>query len=313
MRSRPPSRRPGADDFRPEAVRAAVLARSLQHPATILPLAACAVGALWNGVLGVGEAPLVATLLSGFVGLSSWVFQYIIRGEVLAKRHVSRLRELRREHDDREGESIALECEQAGFAEGAREARGLRAAHQKLEQFLLARAPGGEDLGAERFRVLAEDSYAEGVAILRRALSIFMVLRGIDAAALQREAREWRTQREAASEGERAALDRRIEAHEKRIALFREREKLLPELLSDANDIETALDSAHLEVVDLVGADAEAPLAQSGAAVRLQQAVEAARRVEARLREVDPDERRDDREYLDAGRQPDVYKTETVP
>lgn len=311
-RSRQSVEKPTADDFRPEAVRRAVLALSLQHPATILPLAACAVGVLWNLVFGAGDPALAVTLISGFAGLSSWVFQFIIRGDLLAQRHIGRLRELRQELQDREGESINSECERAGFTEGAKEARELRTAQQKLNQFLLARA-AGDDLGAERFRILAEDSYHEGVAILRRALSLFTALRSIDVAALEQESRAWQAQREAAPDAERAALDRRIESHRKRIALFREREKLLPQLLSEANEIETALDSAHLEVVDLVGADADAQLARSGTAARLQQAVEAARRVEARLRESGPEERGDDREYLDAGRQPHVYKTETAP
>jgi hypothetical protein len=313
QRPRPPVEKPTADDFRPEAVRRAVLARALQHPATLLPLSVCAVGALWNTVLGVSDPALVATLLSGFAGLSSWVFQFIIRGDVLAKRHIGRLRELRAEHQAREGESIAAECERAGFAEGAKEARELRAAYQKLDQFLLARAADEGDLGAERFRVLAEDSYQEGVAVLRRALTLFTALRSIDASALEAERRAWQAQRDQAPDGERAALERRIEAHEKRLAHYRERERLLPELLAEANEIETALERAHLEAVDLVGADAAAQLAQSGTAARLQQAIDAARSVEARLRAIGHDERGDEREYLDAGRQPRVYKTETVP
>jgi hypothetical protein len=310
---REPVEKPTADDFRDEAVRRAVLARSLQHPATILPLAACAVGVLWNSVLGVDGTALAATLLGGFVGLSSFVFQFIIRGEVLARRHIQRLRELRQEREDREGESIAAECESAGFAEGAREARELRTAYQRLNQFLLSRDTDGDDLGAERFRMLAEDSYQEGVAILRRALALFEALRGIDVQALERESHAWSEQRTTVADGERTALERRIEAHTKRIALFREREKLLAQLISETNEIETALDSAHLEVVDLVGADADAQLAQSGTAARLQQAVEAARSVEARLRAVASMERGDEREYLDAARQPDVYRTETAP
>ena len=304
--------KPTADDFQPAAVRRAVLARSLQHPGTILPLAAGAVGVLWNAVLGVSGAALAATLLIGFVGLSSWVFQFIIRGDVLAKRHIQRLRELRQEQEDREGESIAAECEHSAFAEGARVARELRASYQKLNQFLQTREDG-DNLGAERFRILAEDSYQEGVAILRRALTLFEALRGIDIQVLEQERRAWSQKRDEAADGERAALEHKIESHGKRIALFHEREKLLAQLISETDEIETALDNAHLEVVDLVGADADAKLAQSGTAVRLQQAVEAARNVEARLNSVGPDQRSDDREYLDAARPPNAYRTETAP
>jgi hypothetical protein len=63
--------------------------------------------------------------------------------------------------------------------------------------------------------------------------------------------------------------------------------------------LETALETAHLEIVDLVGqAVSSGPLASS-AASHLERAVEAARRVEQRLRGFGDEDTRADEQYLE--------------
>ncbi len=150
---------------------------------------------------------------------------------------------------------------------------------------------------AERFRVLAEETYRHGVTILKRALNLFQALQQVDVNTLEQERLAWIQQRE--REGTAESLERNIEAHTKRLDRYHQREEELRALIAQLNELETALETAHLEVVDLVGqAVSGGPLA-SNAASHLERAVEAARRVEQRLRGFGNEDARADEEYLE--------------
>ena len=97
-----------------------------------------------------------------------------------------------------------------------------------------------------------------------------------------RSGRDWISQQQ--QEGPSESLARNIEAHTTRLDRYRQREEELRTLLAQLNELETALATAYLEIVDLVGQDTSAGLFESGAAAHLERAVEAARRVEQRLR-----------------------------
>lgn len=295
-------KRPSADDFTPEAVRREVFQQTLQHPATVLPLAVGLVAGLWSAVIGVSEPSLALMLASGFVATSAWIVNFFVRGEDRAARHVRELRERRAAIHHKEGSEIVELCERAGFAEGAKEARDLQAAFAKLRAFLDKQGAEGENLSVDRFRVLAEDSHQDGVRILRRALSIHEALGSIDVRVLVQERDAWLASRAGLPDSERAALDRRIESHTKRVDLFRERERVLPLLLAEANEIETALENAHLAAVDLVGEGARAPFENGRPATELEAAVQAARRVEERLRDLGTREQDHDHEYIEAAK-----------
>jgi hypothetical protein len=69
-------------------------------------------------------------------------------------------------------------------------------------------------------------------------------------------------------------------------------------IIAHLNELETALETAHLEIVDLVGQGVNAGPSASDAASHLERAVEAARRVEQRLRGIGAEDTRADEEYL---------------
>jgi hypothetical protein len=69
------------------------------------------------------------------------------------------------------------------------------------------------------------------------------------------------------------------------------------------NELETALETAYLEVIDLVGPDAATRVLESGAASRLETAIAAAHRVEQRLQGLDDADTRDDEVYRKVGEQ----------
>jgi hypothetical protein len=293
----PLDRKPTAEDFTPRAVQRAVLQTTLQHPATILPAALATVAALWSVAIDLSPASLIAMLGLGFVSAGAWVINYVGRGDKLVEQHIQELRALRVEHDRREVEELALGCREAGFLAGAKEAKELTEAYHQLHGFLAEQGAGQANASAERFRVLAEETYRHGIAILQRAVNLFQALQSVDVGTLEQERQAWVSQRE--QEGPSDSLDRNIEAHTKRVDRYRRREEELRALIAQLNELETALETAYLEVIDLVGHAAHGELFESGAAAHLERAVEAARRVEQRLRGVGDQDARADEKYLE--------------
>jgi len=286
-----------AEDFTPRAVQRAVLQDTLQHPATILPGALATVAALWSVAIDLSPASLLAMLGFGFVSAAAWVINYVGRGDTLAERHIHKLRALRADYERREVEELALACQRAGFIAGAQGVQELTAAYHKLHHFLVEQQAGQGNVSGEQFRVLAEDTYRHGVAIAHRALNLFQALQGVDVHTLEQERQTWIRQRE--QEGSSESLERNIESCTKRLDRYRRRTEELQTLLAQLNELETALETTYLEVVDLVGQETSAGLFESGAAAHLERAVAAARRVEQRLRGFGSADTQADEEYLE--------------
>jgi hypothetical protein len=286
-----------AEDFTARAVQRAVLHDTLQHPATLLPGALAMVAALWSVAIDLSPASLLAMLGFGFASAAAWVVNYVGRGDTLAERHIQKLRALRADHERREVEELALACQRAGFSAGTKEAQELTAAYYKLHQFLVVQQAGQGNASGERFRILAEDTYRHGITILHRALNLFQALRGVDVDTLEQERQAWLRQRE--QEGASESLARNIEAHTKRLDRYHRREEELQTLIAQLNELETALATAYLEIVDLVGQETSVGLFESGAAAHLERAVAAARRVEQRLRGFGSADPSADEEYLE--------------
>jgi hypothetical protein len=278
-------------------VRRAVLQDTLQHPVTILPAALAAVAALWSVAVDLSPASLMAALGCGFISVGAWVINYIGRGDTLVERHIQQLRTRRDDYARREVDELTLACEQAGFSAGVKEAQDLSKAYHKLHQFLIEQQAGQENASIERFRVLAQETYRHGVVILRRALNLFRALQRVDVETLQQERAGWIEQRP--DEGAVDSLERNIGAHTKRLDRYHQRQEELHALIAQLNELETALETAHLEVADLVGQGSQAGFFTSEAASHLERAVEAARRVEQRLRGFSDEDRRADEEYLE--------------
>lgn len=291
---------PTAQDFTPRAVQRAVQKEALQHPLTILPAAAAGVGML--SLLAFGPDPIaaLATLGLGVLAAASWGFHYILNGERRAARHVAMLRERRRNHHREQVERLAEACDAIGFAAGAKEARELAAAWQKLIDFLHSRPGGERDNDNTGFFALAEAASNEGAGILRQALTVFAALRSVDCDQLEREVATWQAQLRSAPAGDRRALSSQIEVHQKRIAAYQQRQERLRQLLAEVNRLEGALETTYLQATELTLADGAASLRAGGAATELERAVAAARRTEEQLRTLETGWSDADLGYLDA-------------
>jgi hypothetical protein len=296
--SKTPSKgqQPTAEDFSPRAVNRAVLSETLQHPLTILPAALSGVGALSIGILGLAPTSAALTFASTLLAAGAWIVNYFLRGETFAERYVERLQEKRLALREEEVEGLVREWQATGHADGIQQLRDLREAYAQLRAFLEERLAGeqGHGLQLRRLQVLAEDTFRGGVAILRQALHLVRALASVDRATLERELATWQ-----AEEGQSSTLVTRIAAHEERLELCAEQEEAIEHLLAESEILEAALQKTHLEAAKLESPDVL--FARGHTASELERAVEAARRVEERLRGREAVAAGDDI-YLEAGR-----------
>jgi hypothetical protein len=294
----PKRERPVPEDFTPQAIQRAVLAETLQHPATILPWAGATVAGVWTLLMGATPESVIALMSGLFAGAAAWVVNFYIRGDARARVHVEKLRSLRREFDVESLEELEATCLQARFKQGAKEAAELKAAYLKFGEFLSNKAKRSDDLQSQRLSVLAEDTYREGRAILAKALQVFVALNSVNVGTLRRERDELQDNLKTCKKSQVESLEQQLEVQQKRIELYERQETLLSQLLTEANELEAALETAYLEVVELVAQDAELTSWQSGAGTRLERAVEGARRAEEKLRGLTNGTSAEDEMYL---------------
>ncbi len=296
---------PGAEAFTREAIYRAVLKDTVQHPMTLLPAVASALGGLSMGLFGADPTTLAVTFGGALAATGVWVYNYFVRGEVLAKKRVEKLRTLREQRRHQQVADLEVDWQKAGLAEGVQQARELKEVYQKLEAFLSGRleeaggvvGSGAGGFNVQRLMVLAEDTYREGVAILRAALATYQALQQVDHEKLRRELAGWQQElasvRQASEETVRIeSLETRIASHERRLQLFKERVESVDRLFAESEALESALETTYLEAVDLKGS--EDLFARGQAVSSLERAVGAARRVEDRLRAMENPGKDDD-------------------
>ncbi len=272
------------EDLRGPALNRWLWKYSLQHPATILPAAVAAVALFYGTLIEFSPAALAVSIVAGAAGVLSWGVNYFLRGIDLVKKRQAALQQQLARQEVARVHDIAGQCSQAGFELGAKEARELTSAYEKLLSFLDSR--DRDDLGAVQFRTLAKSTYQQGIAILKRALSLHRVVCTVDVGQLERELAQFKIQRahlaqDPAKTAELEAQEQMIATHKRRLEQVRKQQKEILILISRSNELEGALETSRLRIAGLEGASG--PLSTGGAAESLQAAVEAARRTEASL------------------------------
>jgi hypothetical protein len=300
-------RQPTADDFSNRQIKKKVLLDALQHPTTLYSAAAAVLSGLYMGLVSFDETSFAVTLAAGLFSLISFVYHYFIRGEKAAREHVQELLERRRSFKEQQGEDIEKRCRSAGFQEGEKAAKELKEAYTRLDVFLKEQLEKKQTLTAQRFLILAEESYYQGIQFLNKALALFQAIGHIDENKLKQEMRAWQEELERAKQDEQKGkeykelltrtLTEKINSQTRRLQLYTERKETLEQVLSQSETLEATLDSTYLEAVDLAADGAY--LQSNNAAANLERAVAAARKVENRLRGMDagqPDEIYDSQE-----------------
>jgi hypothetical protein len=293
-------KKPKAEDFTGEAVSKAVLKETLEHPATIYPVAGSALAVAWTVMVAASPTSVAFALGCAFVGASAFIYNYVIKGPDRAAAYVTKLRELRRSHSLIEIEQFALECSRNGLVEGARGARELKSAYISLTDYLSSHKEG---IAADRFGVLAEDTFQEGVSILQQALAIYKAIEVTDIAVLQKDLDRLKRQRASLDPKSQLikSVDVQMEAAQHRIDLEIQQQNQLAQLFAQASEIEAALQSTYIELIDMQSHNQLGALNEDGgAANRLKSAVDVARRVERKLRGDDSESQAKRDKYLQA-------------
>jgi len=282
-------------DLSSGAIEKHILNETIQNPLTTFSAAVAVLSGLYMLVFGVNSPSLLLAAGAGFLSLGTFIFNYFIRGEKLAQEFVRT--QLATQRAARENEIVAIynEFKKMGAAEGEQAATELSQAYQKFKTFLQAHTAKGAAMQTMRLQILAEETYFKGVDVLQNALAVTKALREIDVKKLERELQDWKKQQ--VENRESSALERRIELNQSRVTSYRQRESALAELFAECEACEAALEEAYMQ---FAGAEAAQVLPKPNvddAITRLETAVTAARRVEARLRNIGSG----DEVYLSAG------------
>jgi hypothetical protein len=272
-------------DLSSGAIEKHILNETLQNPLTTFSAAVAVLAGLYMLAFGVNQPSLLLAAGAGFLSLATFIFNYFIRGEKLAQEYVRM--QLAKQRAARENEIVTIfnEFKKIGAAEGEQAATELGQAYQKFKNFLQAHTAKGASMQTMRLQILAEETYFKGVDVLQNALAVTKALCEIDVKKLEREVQDWKKRQ--VENRESNALERRIELNESRITSYRQRESALPELFAECEACEAALEEAYMQ---FAGAEAATVLPKPNvddAITRLETAVAAARRVEARLRNID--------------------------
>jgi hypothetical protein len=269
-------------------VRSGVLRDAIQHPTTLLPLAVGILSGIWSLSFGWTESTFLWTAIPAVLGASSFVCHYFMRFDTLAQRQMKRLQAKELDRRREASGQLERECRQAGFSEGAKEVKELEHAFLQLWQFIRAKDAQQKSSQAGKFLTLAEDSFREGLGMVASALDTFKLLQTLDHGRLQRELVGWMADmKKYQRDPERhmaqiEALKTRIRSHQSRIQVYRAKLEQVHQCLAQSEVIEAALETTLLEVSEFLQQDQFTARAET--ATRLEQAVQAARNVEERLR-----------------------------
>lgn len=298
---------PTEKDFSGAAVQQYVFKETIQHPATIIPLGVAGgfTGLMILGLMSMNPVTLIVPLVAGLAGGGAWIYNYSVRGKEIAARYIQDLRNQLETVREEEIRKVREKCSAVGFEEGQKEANELETAYLKLRSYLEDRSKSGQELDAARYQSLARDIYREGLKLISSAFEAQKALKAIDIKALRRDKEKYAKQLERAevNSSEAKSLQSRIKNHDDRIVAYDRHSEVVFQLMDQLEGLEGALENAYLELVDLSQGRGLTTTAES--ANRLEQAVQAARRVEDKLRGI-RDARNfqtpEDEMYLKAGK-----------
>lgn len=292
---------PTEKDFFGGAVQKYVLQETIQHPATIIPLGIAGgfTGLMVLGLMAITPFTLVVPVVAGLAGGGAWVYNYGTRGKDLAARYVQNLRNQLEKARKEEVSELKHQCSVVGFEEGVKEAGELEEAYLKFIAYLESKTKTDQDLGVVRYASLAKDIYKEGLKLLRSALEASKALQAIDIEALKRDRKNYARQLEKSkTNAESKGLEARIKNHDDRILVYDKYAEVVYQLLAQLEELEGTLENSYLELVNL--SQGRELVTTTESVNRLEQAVNAARRVEEKLR--GKDTLAEDQIYLEAGR-----------
>jgi hypothetical protein len=240
---------------------------------------------------------IAATFGLIFESGASWIYNFVICGEQLARSRTEELHKEREAWDENQLSHLVTRCSTAGFADGTKEASEVLTAFQRLMESLEERRGSGT---AVRILSLARDGLKEAVVLISRALAAWEAINDADEDKLRNELKPWRKSLGKCADqtsAEYRSLQSRIESHEKRLESMENRRQDIADYLAKADEIEASLERARLESIEVTDGN----VAMNGdAATRLEKAVAAARRVKDRLSGLGQEDDASDAMYREA-------------
>ena len=246
------------------AIRRQLLAGALQHPATLLPLAASAMTTIWlvllSPVVGAGLWAIVLLTVSGTVAICSFVWRYVFR---YADEHAGRVRDLidlqDREEARQEQIGLALLREDLEGEFSAIAPEGLKALDGLVEEYeqlrtVLDRGIAAYSLSALRIPDLAADTYRRGLSILSDALELMKAASTPRREMLERDIGDLERQLEAPegdeSHGQRIVMkEDRLVSLKLRLSMVDQLQLRVDQLLFQVERCEATLHRTRMELV----------------------------------------------------------------
>jgi hypothetical protein len=160
--------------FSSAAVRRAVLAATVQHPAVVYPAALAVVGGLGAAVLAGTPTAIGAAVVGGGVAAAAWLFNYMFRREAFASRYLESAHNVLVKRREAVLEALGADLKKLGAKDAARQLQRFR---EKIEAFeeILGQKFGRQELTFGRFLGIAEQVYLAGVDNL---LAMVLALKG---------------------------------------------------------------------------------------------------------------------------------------
>lgn len=268
----PPPREARNRDLSAEAVRRAVLAKSLQQPHVLYPAAIGLLGGLAVALLGPSLIFVAPALAGAALGVGGWAIDYGLRKD----RHAAEyLRELHEHLANRVTSTIGElreEFEEQQFAPGLEQLGSLQERFTALQE-LLGRKLDPSEMTYGRYLGMTEQVYLAGLDNLRRVADAQKVLNGIDETQVR--------QRIAALHGDgldSQAQDQEIGTLEQRLQLREERQEKMFAWLAENQQAITRIDQAMAAIADM-------DTAERHAGMQMEQAMQELGRLAARANE----------------------------
>lgn len=280
------------------AIRRELLSDTIQHPATVVPLALLIMSltyvVLYPPNLVGRLVAIVLGIASGFVAGASFLWRYAVRYRREYESRVRRVIDLQ-EQERRERASTEMEELQAtlhdgfltiGSAKGLRALRGLAREFEQLQP-ILDRRKETDPLALSYVGALAEQTYRQGLYSLADAFELAQAVHASNGEALQSETarleREVEVLREDPAQRERIALKQAtLASHRERLDLIEQQALREEKLLHQAGRCEALLARTRIELAGLKADSSEASVRTLTEA--LQSTIAQAREVQEEMR-----------------------------
>ena len=248
----------------PPAIRRRLLSEALQHPATLLPLAAAVLGLVYllivEPIAGGGLIAIVAVGLCGAGAAASflWRFgfqyaeEYARRASELMERQGKAQAELEQAQQQQLREVLKSGFATLGFTEGQ---SALKVLNEEFDQLrsAFAAGDGADPLSFQHVARLAEETHRRGLSVLEDALELRGSVGPAERARLESEVT--RLERETAETKDDEAQAERmgikldtLALHRQRLLLVDQMQLRLEHLLFQARRCEASLHRTRVEV-----------------------------------------------------------------